>query len=258
MKIVGRILMVLAFMAVGAGVLWFAVTRPAVANQDALNVRLEATQARVANAEARVKELTDNPIKVTEVITREVPVEVEKIVEKVVEVPVEVDNPVVPIVIEADAVCNLNGELPAYCDSRAAVRKPGDVAKIVIRFTAPMTGTVLSRVWPDDILEGASFQKPGSDPVGLLEALSMITVTKTFPADANLRAALKTRGVNIAEGELLPQNKNQVYLGVVPAGAILTFYVKDNEALQVNRGAGVAITSKVDPFTVGLDGKVVK
>ena len=49
-------------------------------------------------------------------------------------IPAEVSAPAVPVVvIEADAICNLNGDLPAYCDSRAAVRKPGDVAKIVVR-----------------------------------------------------------------------------------------------------------------------------
>ena len=251
MKTLGRIILVLVLIAVGYGVARYALARTASAETAVMQSQLEAARVRADNAETRVKELTDNPIRVTEVVTKVVEVPVEKIVEKVVETPQIA-------IVEADQVCNLSGNLPAYCDFRAAVREPGDTAKFIIRFTEPMTNVVLSRVWPDDILEGISFQTPGGNPQDLMASLGMFVVTKTQPADVALRGVLKARGVNIDAGELLPQNKNQVHLGNVPKGSILTFFVKDDASKGVNRGMGATITDQNDPFTVGMDGKPVK
>jgi len=106
MKFLGRIVLVVLLVAVGYGVARYALARTASAETATMQSQLEAARVRVDNAETRVKELTDNPIKVTEVVTREVPVEVEKVVEvtKVitVEVPTEADQTQTPLVLTSD------------------------------------------------------------------------------------------------------------------------------------------------------------
>lgn len=108
MRTLGRIVGVLALLAIGALVAWFAFARPMT--QSALAAQqdqLAAAQVRADNAESQAKKLTDNPIVRTEVFTKEVPVEkvVEKIVEikvpvdKIVEKVVEVTNPTTPTLV---------------------------------------------------------------------------------------------------------------------------------------------------------------
>jgi len=91
MKTIGRIVGMLLLLAVGVGIFWFAYARPmASTNAMAMQEQLAATQERLSTAETRVKELVDNPVRVTEVITREVPTE--KIVEVTKVVTVEVSG----------------------------------------------------------------------------------------------------------------------------------------------------------------------
>ena len=170
------------------------------------------------------------------------------------EVPTEVEevSPAAPVVVEADQVYHFSGNAPAYSDFRTAVREPGDAATFVWNFDSGLDEAVLSRVWPDDILVSATLLIPGQDPIDITEMLEMFMVSAGGTGDAELDAVLEERGVNIEEGELLPQNKHSLALGDIPAGSKIVFEIKDDAEKAVNRGIGVAVTTQVDAFTVSV------
>ena len=154
--------------------------------------------------------------------------------------------------ILADQVFAFNGQAPAYSDFRAAVNTPGEVAVFVWNFTVPLDNAVISRIWPDDELISAKLLVPGQDPVDLTQSFEMIWVKAGGTGDASLDEVLEGRGVNVADGEILMQNKNSVSLGNVPAGSKLVFEIRDNSQLAVNRGIGVVVSQEADTFTVTL------
>lgn len=156
------------------------------------------------------------------------------------------------VVLEADSVFHYNGGTPAYSDFRAAVREPGDSAVFVWNFDVPLDNAVIRRVWPDDMLVSATLMVPGQDPKDITSLFEMFMVPAGGTGDASLDVVLKERGVNVADGEILMQNKYAVFLGNVPAGSKIVFEIKDDAKLAVNRGIGVVVDQTVDAFTVPL------
>jgi len=106
MRTLGRIVGMLALLAIGALVVWFAFAQSAMSSNTGLQSQLAATQDRATSAETRVKELVANPIVKTETVIKAV--EVEKIVEKPVEKIVEVR---VPHTVEVPAV-GISAQVP--------------------------------------------------------------------------------------------------------------------------------------------------
>lgn len=150
---------------------------------------------------------------------------------------------------------NWNGNVPSYLHYRSTVKMPGDVTQYTLVFEKS-AAIVLTRVVPDDTLLSAKFYS-GTQTYDLLANLGMGPVTSTAPTDANLRAALKKRGVNVTLGEILSQNYNQIDLGTVPAGSYIIFEVKDKEELAINRGLDVGLGDAIDAYTYNLSGAKV-
>lgn len=144
------------------------------------------------------------------------------------------------------------GGLPAYTDMRAAVREPGDRATFLIDFGEGSADDVfIQRVVADDHLLRAEFCSRGGC-VDILSLLDIGPVSETMPADADLRATMEARGVNVVEGEILAQNYNAVNLGPIELGDFLVFEVEDDVDLQVNRGLLIVLSADADAYTVSL------
>ncbi len=143
--------------------------------------------------------------------------------------------------------------LSSLPDFRAQVNEPGEHAFFILDFKVQMEDAVLVRIWPDDILISAKIYFPGQSEKDITDLFGMISVPAGGTKDASLDAVLESRGVNVEAGESLPQNRNAVSLGDVPAGTIIVFEVKDDENKGVNRGMGYILESGFkDAFTVTL------
>jgi len=137
-KTLGRIIMVLALLAIGALFAWYFYAQPAIRTANA-NAVVWADAQKVA--EARVKYLEANPIVKTEIATKTVEVEkiVEKPVEKIVEIKIPVTETVTIKVPSADPITpTLKLDTPVLASGKApVVSAPKLIAEVSIEGQNP-------------------------------------------------------------------------------------------------------------------------
>ena len=169
---------------------------------------------------------------------------------------VTVSAPAALEIPEADNIVYYNGEASAMPDFRYAVKEPGESATFVLYFKKAVDGVIILRTWVDDTMPSGEYCAAGAGCVDLKEKLEMIIVPTDGSGTGNpkLDAAMAARNVNIAAGELLPQNKNAVNLGSVPAGSYIRITVKDDADKAVNVGLGMVLGTSFAPdeFTVNI------
>jgi hypothetical protein len=110
------------------------------------------------------------------------------------------------------------------------VRQPGDTATFAIFCEVECLG--IDRLVPDDELVRAYVVLPNGEQREL--SFEFVNVPAGGTGDPFLDAQLASRGVNIEEGEILPQSKDPVTTNA-PAGSIIILNVVDTK--DVNVGA---------------------
>ena len=114
------------------------------------------------------------------------------------------------------------------------VRQPGDTATFAIFCEVECLG--IDRLAPDDELVRAYVVLPNGEQRDL--NFEFVNVPAGGTGDSVLDTQLALRGVNIEEGEILPQSKNPVNINA-PAGSVVVFNVLDTK--DVNVGSFVQI-----------------
>ncbi len=132
-----------------------------------------------------------------------------------------------------------------WLDWRLEVLENGERQQAALVVTNDLPELLISRTVPDDLLDKAWCQAPDSDKqIDILESLAMIDVPAGGPSDSALSQWLKANEVNIADGELLPQNSNVVLLknsdgSPILAGTVCYFHLHDDPDKGVNVGLDI-------------------
>jgi hypothetical protein len=158
-------------------------------------------------------------------------------------------------VVEAKIPANAEGHFTGYpfydnyMDPIGDGNKGVATRKYVLYFDAEASNAVIRRLWVDDSLLKAEYHPAGGDPINITDLFLMGMVKKGVGTGyPDLNVIMKARGVNVTDGEALPQNSNAVGLKDVLPGSYIIFDVKDIQG--VNVGMGIVIDSVVDARTI--------
>ena len=127
---------------------------------------------------------------------------------------------------------------------RSAVSSAGQPARYQINFVGAFRDAIVLKMSVDDMLVAAFL----IDPTGARTDISSAFDIGAIPTgDAVLDAVLADRFLNVEQGEILPHLTKAVWLGNLPAGTRLEFFVKDDASLAVNRGLGLVMYFNTSP-----------
>jgi hypothetical protein len=149
--------------------------------------------------------------------------------------------------------------LPTHGSWRDAVLRNGDTGTGLVYFGRDYPAVTFDRAVADDEFTRLVYCPANGSPVDLLPMVEMTWVTtdtlRTMSSD--LVAVLKSRGVDVVEGEILQQNMYSVFLGPVEEGSFIFAVMQDNPRLGVNNGGLFAFVSDTTAYAVDLQGNSV-
>ena len=127
---------------------------------------------------------------------------------------------------------------------RSAVSEPGQAARYQVNLVGAFRDATVLKMSVDDMLVAAYIV----DVAGARTDISSAFDIGAIPTgEAALDAVLADRFLNVEEGEILPHLKKAIWLGNLPAGTKIEFFVKDDASLQVNRGLGLVMYFNTSP-----------
>lgn len=144
--------------------------------------------------------------------------------------------------------------LPNKVDFREAVINPGDKNNALIIFDRDYANVVLLRAVPDDLFLEITLHRADGSVKDLRAILEVQMMDKAYFANASAEniEVLKNRGVDVINGELLPQNLYSVNLGAITKGEYITVLLADDVKLGVNNGSLFTFGDAGDDLTKDL------
>jgi hypothetical protein len=152
-----------------------------------------------------------------------------------------------------DAVIEVKEQLPVDYEDQMPIRQPGDVRTTIFYFPVALYDVQFQRVVCDDICPNIVIAYPDGTTKNLTSYFNWIQ----FPAGGTGNKAtddvLVARGLNIVKGEVLRQNAQAIWLGVVPAGTYIVVATQDDPALKQNVGtAYIRFVTTRDALTTDI------